>query len=454
MKIINKKKDGKKRHLLKDIVVGEVSSCGRGANQGAAVTLLKAADGITKSSFNDVLRSMGLSEKLRELLSDMFKMNGAMRDSLHSIMNDPEIKDKKAAIRESVTQFAQAMESVISDTDIIKEIAKAFKTESGKSFPAGDYAYVPKPDKPSTWKLRLTSEPGGEPDPRIVGMAVAALGEGFRGNRVQIPQADKAKVVARVRAAWLKANKNKGEKDLPAIIKKSKEEESNMDKEAMVKLQKSNDELQEKLAKSEFLASLTDVEKAHYNGLDKDGKSAFEKMDADARKTTVDEAIAKKAASDETIDVEGTTVRKSEVGPGVFAFMKAQQAKMDAAVAKADRLEAESVQKGLEAEAEKLWPNTAGTAADKAQMLKSIRSMPEAQQEAQMKMLKAADEAMAKSFKEEGQAGSAEAGSASEKLNKKAEELAAKDGITFEKAYSKVLETAEGSRLYSETLAR
>lgn len=455
MKIAVRKRGEKpKRHMLKDVEVTEVSSVGRGANQGAAVTLLKTADGeeVLKQSFDEALRDMGMSEKLMELMGDMFKMNRALRSSLHSIMEDPKVTDKKAALRESVSQFAGAMESVIQDTDVIKEIGKASKTERGEKFPSGDYAYVPDPEKPSTWKLRLTETPGGGPSARIVGMAVAALGEGFRGQKAQIPAKDRAKVVARVRAAWLKANKNKGEKDLPAVLKS--QEEENMDKEAMDKLQKSNDELQAKLAKSEFMASLTDVEKTHYNGLDEDGKATFEKMDASARKATVDEAIAKKAADDETIDVDGTTIRKSEVGPGVFAFMKAQQAKTDAAVAKAEKLEADAVQKSLEAEAEKLFPNMAGTAADKAQMLKGIRALPKEQQETQITMMKAADEAMGKSFKEVGQGGTTDGSSATEKLDKMAKELSAKESITFEKAYSKVLETKEGSDLYEETLSK
>jgi len=457
MRISIRKKDGdKKRHMLKDITVREVSSVGRGANEGAVVTLLKTADAeeVTKRSFNDAMRDMGMSEKLMELMGEMFKMNRALRDSLHSIVSSPEVKDKKAAIRESIAQFAQAMESVVSDTDVIKEIQKAAKTEGGKKFPAGDYAHVPNPDKPSTWKLRLTSEPGGSPDPRIVGMAVAALGEGFRGNKVGIPAKDRAKVVARVRAAWLKANKNKGEKDLPATLKKSEEEENNMDKEAMDKLQKSHEELQAKLAKTEFLASLNDAEKAHYAELSKEDKEAFEKMDADGRKTTVEAAIEKAAADDETIVSDGVTIKKSEVGPGVFAFMKAQQTKTDAAVAKADKLETDAVQKGLEDEAEKLWPNTAGSAAEKATMLKSIKALPKDAQDAQLKMMKAADEAMAKSFKEEGQGGSTDANSATEKLEKLAKAHAEKNSVTFEKAYTAVLDTEEGSKLYDESLAK
>jgi hypothetical protein len=98
------------------------------------------------------------------------------------------------------------------------EVSFATKTENGKAFPAKDYAYVPDADMPSTWKLRLTSTPGGSPDPQIVGAALAALGKGFRGNKVQIPEADLARVKMKVKAAWLKANPEKSKEDIPAVV--------------------------------------------------------------------------------------------------------------------------------------------------------------------------------------------------------------------------------------------
>lgn len=98
------------------------------------------------------------------------------------------------------------------------EITFATKTEGGASFPASDYAYVPDAKTPSTWKLRLTATPGGGPDAHIVGAAVAALGKGFRGNKVAIPAADLPAVKAKVKAAWIKANPDKTPKDIPAII--------------------------------------------------------------------------------------------------------------------------------------------------------------------------------------------------------------------------------------------
>jgi len=92
-----------------------------------------------------------------------------------------------------------------------------------EGFPAGDFAYIPDAEKPSTWKLRLTSSPGGDPDPGIVGAAAAALSPGgFRGQRVDIPDADREKVVSKVRSAWRKANPDKEDSDMPDGIRDTK----------------------------------------------------------------------------------------------------------------------------------------------------------------------------------------------------------------------------------------
>ena len=98
----------------------------------------------------------------------------------------------------------------------------AKKTEDGKKFGPGDFAYVPDPAKPSTWKLRLTSTPGGKPDSGHVGAAAAALGPGYRGHKVSIPKAVRDKVIAKVRAAWHSANKGKSDAEMPDVLKNGK----------------------------------------------------------------------------------------------------------------------------------------------------------------------------------------------------------------------------------------
>jgi len=101
-----------------------------------------------------------------------------------------------------------------------KEKAKT-KTEDGKDFPAGDYAYVPDAEKPSTWKLRLAATPGGGPDAGIVGAAMAAFSPGgFRGNKVEIPEEAMAATKAKIRAAWKKVHPDMDpEKDMPRHMK-------------------------------------------------------------------------------------------------------------------------------------------------------------------------------------------------------------------------------------------
>lgn len=97
--------------------------------------------------------------------------------------------------------------------------AAASKTEDGQSYPASAFAYVPDPEMPSTWKLRLWDSPDAKETRRQVGMAVAALGKGFRGNKVEIPSEDMSSVKTKVKAAWKKVNPDLTDDDMPAILK-------------------------------------------------------------------------------------------------------------------------------------------------------------------------------------------------------------------------------------------
>jgi hypothetical protein len=104
------------------------------------------------------------------------------------------------------------------------KVAKAdrpMKTEAGESYPAEAYAYVPDPESPSTWKLRLWESPAKKVTASQVGAAAAAFSPGgFRGNRVQIPAGDVATVKAKVRSAWKSANPGKADSEMPASIAK------------------------------------------------------------------------------------------------------------------------------------------------------------------------------------------------------------------------------------------
>lgn len=65
------------------------------------------------------------------------------------------------------------------------------RTDNGMEFPPEAYLVVPDPDKPSTWKLRIWETPESKVTVAQLGRAAAALGPGFRGNRVDLPEEER-----------------------------------------------------------------------------------------------------------------------------------------------------------------------------------------------------------------------------------------------------------------------
>jgi len=125
------KKDDKKKHLIKDLKIGEVSLCGQGANPPAFVTLLKSEDPevVCKQMFNDVMQQHAVSDELRAILNQSWDMADALYDSFHSILMNPAVQDKKNKMMDSFNQYISAMTATITNTDVIKEIQKITKTE-------------------------------------------------------------------------------------------------------------------------------------------------------------------------------------------------------------------------------------------------------------------------------------------------------------------------------------
>jgi hypothetical protein len=439
----------KEKTFIKTLNIVEVALTPQGSNPGAYVELFKSDDHkrVAKQSFNEALMEMEISEKLEELMEAMYDTNMALRRSISDTIRNPAIKEKKTQIKENLNQFMSAMTSMVDDTDVIKEFKKAAgKTEGGKVFPASDYAYVPDSSKPSTWKLRLTSTPGGPKDPRIVGAAVAALGKGFRGNKVQIPSKDLSKVKSKVRSAWLAANKGKNKEDLPSILK-SEGGSTEMSEE----IKKQLEEMTARLERSEAIAKMDDTTKSYFRALDDNGQLDFlTKSDEDRA-----EIIRKANEEDESFTANGQTIYKSVAGEAMFAFAKAQQAKIDATEALAKAEQEKNELNEFAKQAQGMYPNLTGDPLKTAKVMKAIASMDKDTRETLSAMLKQGDEAivMSKAFDEIGSDGiPINDGSPIAKLNKLAEDKAKADNITFHKAYDDVLKTSEGQKLYTESL--
>jgi DNA-binding ferritin-like protein len=115
----------------------------------------------------------------------------------------------------------------INPEDVMSKAAT--KRENGEDFPAAAFAYVPDPEMPSTWKLRLWDSIADKATVAQVSRAASALtSAGFRGNKVQIPSADLPAVKAKIRSAWKEVNGP--DRELPAVLKDFSENAESINK--------------------------------------------------------------------------------------------------------------------------------------------------------------------------------------------------------------------------------
>jgi hypothetical protein len=91
------------------------------------------------------------------------------------------------------------------------------KTENGQQFPASAYLVVPDPEQPSTWKLRVQETPGSV-TPAQLGRAAAALGPGFRGNKVALSADERASALRKLRGLY---RQHGGDSDLPSVLQQA-----------------------------------------------------------------------------------------------------------------------------------------------------------------------------------------------------------------------------------------
>lgn len=400
--------------------------------------------------------------------------------------------DKIAAVDKPCQEHAKV-------TIMKRQVTKAaMKTEDGKEFPASDFAFVPDPEKPSTWKLRLTSEPGGEPDPRIVGAAAAALGPGFRGQKVELPDDQRDDVIKRVRAAWKKANPDKDQDEMPeALMMKSDDfvdiiakmghaftehlrrekfqegswllmnalRNSMADAVAagdMTMMRQSIEEFvsairakfpeTEQVIKMQIetlkaLAEMCDAEKDYYKSLGEKGQEAFIKSSPDQRAESM--KIAK--SLDEEIVVNGQTIKKSAVGAGMFEVIKSQQKQLSDQQAEITKAQATVEMERLTKRAGDEFGHVPGTAAEVAAVLKAVAAMPEDVRKTAEEIMRSAESLAVKSYQTKGHSGAGSVpGGATEKLDDMAKKHAEVNKCDYATAYAEVI--AKNADLYEQSL--
>ena len=212
------------------------------------------------------------------------------------------------------------------------------------------------------------------------------------------------------------------------------------------------EELQTQLARTQAVVALTGEERAHFEALPEEARTAFLAKSADDRKAEI--GAVTKAAQDANPVVftaaDGTEFRKSD-DPRAIAMAK----RLDATEQENAALKARDEQTTLEKRAEAELPHLPGDVKTRAAMLKAIDGIEdEAQREAALGALKAQNEAMSKAFQTYGHGAQPEPGSPADQLDKLAKGYAEKNGGTFEAAYMKVADTPEGQALYQQIRAQ
>ena len=213
------------------------------------------------------------------------------------------------------------------------------RTQGGVTYPRSDYAYTPSAE-PSTWKLRLTKTPGGSPDPGIVGAAVAALGKGFRGNKVQIPDADLPAVRSRVRSAWKQANPDKGGEELSEVLKgetmpltlEQIEKRQNEQDVILKRLTDENDVLKKE---RELVLKMSKKQRKAYASMSESMQKDFMAGDTEKRKQMCDTAMKEKKekALEDSMD-EACKAEFAKAGPSRRIQMLAEAERAVAKTAK------------------------------------------------------------------------------------------------------------------------
>lgn len=209
------------------------------------------------------------------------------------------------------------------------------------------------------------------------------------------------------------------------------------------------EELTKKLERATAVGTLTDMQKAHFEGLKEDEQDEFLAKSADEREEIV-KKLAKAAQDDNPVvytTAEGIELRKS-AGDVMIAMAKQN----DVNAKRNDKLQKKLDQTALEKRAETELANVPGTIEERAGMLKAVDAIEdESVRKAAMKILKSKNDSMAHAFNTEGHGGIPKSGSGEDDLDQLAKKhQEANSGMSYEKAYDAVLKTPEGAAAYNK----
>ena len=161
------------------------------------------------------------AEALHRQFADIIRLaaerrNGSTIKEIEEAHNLIESLDWEKSTKASIMEATKRLQEIMT---LVKAL-EAVKTEDGTEYSAAAFAYVPDPEKPSTWKLRLWEDPTKKVTRKQLGAAAAALSPGgFRGQKADIPSEDLPAVKRKIRAAY--RSLDVPEDDMPKWVRES-----------------------------------------------------------------------------------------------------------------------------------------------------------------------------------------------------------------------------------------
>lgn len=331
--------DGKKtKRTITKFTLGELSAVPKGAQAPAKMTIMKTES----DPAVEALVAVGFATDECEVLAKSLDVSQPLDDQVATL----------------AVQFGKAVTASV----------------GGESHPAKDFAYVPDAEKPSTWKLPIF-------DAQHTSAAVAALGEGYRGKKVSISDAERGKVLTAVRAAYREFYPDK---ELPDVLKKSGDTDMS-DTKTPEQLQKELDAQTARVAELETLAKMSDAEKTYMSKMSDEDKKKFMGLTPEERAKQMKTV---KSQDESFTTTDGQVIAKSDVGETAYGFMKAQNEEFMKMREKEANREALELVKSI-------CPNLPGTPEEMAGSIRKCQESLTAEQFAVLeKALKAGNEAM------------------------------------------------------------
>lgn len=216
--------------------------------------------------------------------------------------------------------------------------------------------------------------------------------------------------------------------------------------EAAAAAQKSEiEKLQKRAERAELISSLSDAHRSHFRTLKGDAAETFLSLSEGDR----DETIRKSQEANRVIykSEDGTEFRQSD-DPRLVTMAKA----LDEEKKKRRMSEMEACKADLQKRAADL-KHIPGDAEARMALLKAVDALPKEEREKALTALKAQNERLGKAFETAGTS-EAPADDSLDPLDSMAAEIAKRDGLTFEQAYSKALNTPQGQKLYNQHVSK